>query len=482
MVLMGGVGARVERLAIRLPLLAAALALAASGCAVTSPSSGGGGDDTGTRDGDRPHAIAGEHRGTLPNGTTWLARVPEDWNGVFLLYAHGYIPGFVPGPPVAQVAPTGPTETALLDRGYALAGSSYVANGWVMATAAADQIATLDAALEASEAEPDMVLAYGSSMGGLVTGQIAEVADGVVDGAMPTCGLMHGGVGLVNYQLDGAHAINELLDPGADIKLVGYSGYPEAHAASGALTAAIEAGQQSPQGRARVALAAALFHMPHEETGRPEPAPGDWAAIQEAQFRWLRTTLAFVTPGRFDIESQVGGNASSNVGVDYRHLFQRSADREQVEALYAQAGLDLHGDLARLTATADVDADPAALGRLEETSTLSGDLGMEVLTLHTTSDNLAPVQVERAYRKQVRRMGATPQFRQAFVDRPGHCSFSPAEIVASIQALERTVACGSWADRADPAVLDAAAERLGLGESNIVEFTHGKFLGTRTPY
>ena len=40
--------------------------------------------------------------GVLPNGATWIADVPANWNGTLLLYSHGYVP---------PVAPNGPADT-----------------------------------------------------------------------------------------------------------------------------------------------------------------------------------------------------------------------------------------------------------------------------------------------------------------------------------------------------------------------------------
>jgi hypothetical protein len=104
---------------------------------------------------------------------------------------------------------------------------------------------------------------------------------------------------------------------------------------------------------------------------------------------------------------------------------------------------------------------------------------MPVLSLHTISDNLSPVQVERDYRDRVTRSGRRPLLRQAFVDRPGHCAFTPAELVASVHALDRRVTTGRWGASATWWRLDAAAESLGLGASDIVPFRPGQFLGTR---
>jgi len=68
-------------------------------------------------------STSSHYTGILPDGTTWIADVPANWNGTLSLYSHGF------GPLVAADAPTTATRTALLARGYALAGSSYDPNG-----------------------------------------------------------------------------------------------------------------------------------------------------------------------------------------------------------------------------------------------------------------------------------------------------------------------------------------------------------------
>ena len=76
---------------------------------------------------------------TLPNGTTWKADVPANWNGTLLLYSHGYLPTFAGAPNLPQNAPDPDTAAALLAEGYALTGSSYAAAGWALNTAPQDQ-------------------------------------------------------------------------------------------------------------------------------------------------------------------------------------------------------------------------------------------------------------------------------------------------------------------------------------------------------
>ena len=417
--------------------------------------------------------------GVLPDGkATWVADVPADWNGTLVLYGHGYNPA--PANP-ARNSPDAGTAAALLAEGYALAGSSYERPGWTMDTAADDQLETL-AVFSQQFGAPARTLALGTSMGGLVTGQLAERPDAGIDGALTTCGLMAGGVDLLNYQLDGAHAIAQLLvPPGQAVQLAGFAGSSEAASVSvQTMLAALEAAQGSPAGRARTALAAALHHLPRWAEDLPEPAPDDFAAQEQAQYLQFVDALPFTYPGRVDIERTVGGNPSWNVGVDYRALLEHADERAQVEALYREAGLDLAADLDRLTGTAGVSADPAALAATRATSELTGDLQVPVLSIHTTHDILAPVQVEEEYAEQVRQAGAEGLLRRAFVHRLGHCTFTPAELVASLHALEERVETGDWTRASRPRHLDAAAEELGLGGAEFLPcYRPAEWLGDR---
>jgi hypothetical protein len=418
-------------------------------------------------------AVSGQFMGTLPDGTAWRAVVPDDWNGTMLLYSHGYQPSFAGPRAPATVAPNPATEQLLLEQGYALVGSTYEATGWAVPTAPGDQLESLDAALDQIGEQPDHVLAYGTSMGGLVTGILAESAGDVIAGAMPTCGLMEGGVDLNNYQLDGSHAINELLAPDQDIQIEGYATLPAAFATAGALTRAVDAGQSTPEGRARVALAAALFHLPGTETR-------DAALWQGSMYTLLKQTLGFVTPGRYDIEAATGGNATWNVGVDYQRLFQQSEDRQKVAELYRAAGLDLKADLALLTDTADIAPDAGSVETLNASSGLTGDLQVPVLTMHTDVDILAPVQVEQEYSEDVRSQGDSALLRQTFVDRDGHCAFTPAEIAAGISVLEDRVTSGHWGGASNSVPqLNALAASLDDSGSAFVTLPPREFVGDR---
>ncbi|GAA2644930.1 alpha/beta fold hydrolase [Paractinoplanes durhamensis] len=400
-------------------------------------------------------AAATHHSGTLADGATWIADVPSPWNGTLLLFSHGF------GSLAPADAPDPATKQVLLDRGYALAGSSYDPNGslWALQSAARDQFATL-AAVSALAGRPRVTIALGQSMGGLISTQEAERAGHRLDAVVSACGLLGGGLDLNNYQLDGEYALTRLLAPSADIPLVGYASPAEGAAAAGQLAAVATAARGTAAGRARVALGTALLNMPTWSSAQPVP-PTDAEGIAQAQYDWLVATLPFIMPSRYFIELSAGGNSSWNVGVDYAALLARSPYYDTVRALYRAAGVDLRADLADLTRHASTRADRAAMASLRRTSTVTGRLGVPMLTMHTLYDQLAPVEYENRYAQQA----AGPLLRQAFVARRGHCAFVPSEYLAAIQAAEKRVATGRWDGSVTTRGLQQAALDLGLGDS-----------------
>ncbi|WP_329271407.1 DUF6351 family protein [Streptomyces sp. NBC_01451] len=411
-------------------------------------------------------AVAGRLTGTLADGATWIADVPDDWNGTLVVFSHGF------GPTIAMNAPTEALRVELLARGYALAGSSYDPNGsmWALDSAARDQFATIDA-VTAKIGEPSHTLAMGTSMGGLVNAQLARDGGGIIDGALGMCGLVAGATDLENYQLDAEYTIARLLLPEQDVKLVRFGTPAEAAATADVLTKAVTAAQATPQGRARIALAAAFLNLPAWAPGKDRPAPTDWAGQQEQQYAWFaQGILSFVEFGRYAIEQSVGGNNSWNRGVDYARLLAGSVHAPQVRALYRAAGLDLRADLRTLTEGATITADPAAVRTAQRTSSAGQGLEVPLLDIHTTADDLVPVEQETRFAARVRASGDGALLRQAYVERQGHCAFTTAETVAALHALEHRVDTGRWDAVATPAELQRSATALGLDGAAYVPY------------
>jgi len=418
---------------------------------------------------------AGHYSGTLADGATWIADTPEQWNGTLLLFSHGY------GPTTAADAPSPAASQALLNAGYALVGSSYDPNGsmWALDSAERDQFAALTA-FRRQVGAPTRVISVGQSMGGLVNAQIARDGAGRVDGALGLCGLVAGGVDLGNYQLDAEYTLATFFDPADADALVNLDNQADGAALAARLTTTVQTAQLTPAGRARIALAAAYLNLADWAPGQLPPARGDFADQEQQQYAWLaQGLLSFIIPARWSVEQSAGGNTSWNKGVDYAGLLHKSAHVKQVEALYRDAGLNLRTDLNRLTRGADISAAPAAVARLERTSTAGQALAVPLLDLHTTADQLVPVEQESAFAGRVRAAGDSRLLRQAYVARQSHCNFTTAEVVAGLHAVEHRLDTRHWGDSATAAQLQHSADELGLDGAAFTDYRPSRLTGTR---
>jgi pimeloyl-ACP methyl ester carboxylesterase len=389
----------------------------------------------------RAQASVTTKTGTLSDGATYLMEVPSNWNGTLFLYSHGYV---VPGSPNPATDVGDPdTGAFLLANGFALAGSSYATTGWAIHEALSDQIAVLDL-FDSLFGHPVATIAWGHSLGGIITAGLIQRNPKRISAAQPMCGVLAGGVATWNTALDGEFAFQTLLAPANGLQLVDITN-PDANLA---LAEEILAGAQAtPQGRARIALGAALSDVPGWFTPTsPEPAATDFADQEANQFLWdQQIDFPFVFAFRAELEARAGGNVSWNAGVDYRRQFEKSVDRREVRALYQAAGLNLDADLDALNHAARIKANPGAVEYLKQNIIFDGQIDIPVLTMHTKGDGLVVVQNESAYQDVVDRVDDNRRLlRQTFVDRAGHCAFTPAETIAAVETLLERLETGQW--------------------------------------
>jgi pimeloyl-ACP methyl ester carboxylesterase len=408
--------------------------------------------------------------GTLRDGATYKIEVPDNWNGTLFLYSHGYV---VPGSanPATDVGDP-VTGGWLLSHGFALAGSSYSTTGWAIQQALPDQIGTLNV-FDKAFGHPARTIAWGHSLGGIITAGLIQRYPRRFTAALPMCGVLSGGVATWNTALDAEFAFQQLIDPSGGLQLVNIT---DPAANLGKAETAVQAAQGTAAGRARLALVAALGDTPGWFTPlTPEPGRTDFAAQEANQFAWdAQVTFPFVFDFRAELEGRAGGNPSWNTGVNYVRDLRRSADRREVRALYRAAGLNLRADLATLDHATRISAKPSAVRYLAHNITFDGRLSMPVLSMHTIGDGLVVPENEQAYRSVVRRAGDSRLLRQIFVHRAGHCAFTPAETVTAVQTLLNRLATGHWNHQAlRPASLNAAAASLGPG-FNIFSAQDGK--------
>ncbi|MFN2627780.1 MAG: hypothetical protein ABR569_03980 [Gaiellaceae bacterium] len=397
-----------------------------------------------------PHSESGPSS----RGGQYAIEAPAEWNGTLLLFTRGLPMSRDDRPFDAR----DPLVANLLADGYAVAGVGGPMF-WPLEQTFANATALLDR-FEAEVGKPERTIAWGFSIGGIMTAGLVELFPERLSGALPLCGNLAGAVGIHNRELDMAFVVQALLGPDSGLEIARISDPAgNLRVASGLL----EDAQRSPQGRARLGLAAAVGGIPGwYDPHSAEPAADDYAERLRNQVRWFEEPgfLVFFMM-RADVERQAGGNPSWNDGVDYGDLLSRSAGRAEVEALYGTAGLDLAADLGALAAAPRVAADPEAVAYLERHIVFSGDLGgVPVLTLHTTGDGLVQPDNEDAYRDVVESAGQQELLRQLYLHRGGHCTHSIAEFLVSLRALETRIETGEW-PTLEPETLNAAAAALG---------------------
>ena len=390
----------------------------------------------------------------LQDGATYTIQCPAGaWNGTLYLYSHGYV---VPGASnPAEDAGDPVTAAWMLAHGYALAGSSYSTTGWAIAAAIPDQINTLNT-FDSTYGKPKTTVAWGHSLGGIITAGLLQDDASRFNAALPMCGVLSGGVATWNTALDAAFAFQQLLAPG--IQVVNITN-PTANLTTGETDVTIA--QQTPQGRARLALVAALGDTPGWFTPlSPEPAATDYAAQEQNQFLWdTEVTFPFVLAFRAELEARAGGNVSWNTGVNYFTDLAKSVDLREVTALYKTAGLSLTKDLVTLNSAPRISAKPSAVAYLAKYISFNGDISIPVLSMHTTGDGLVVPENEQAYKSVVDRDGNGNLLRQIFVNRAGHCAFTPAETITAVQTLLNRLSTGHW-NVPSPAGLNSEAAAL----------------------
>ena len=394
--------------------------------------------------------------GTLPDGATYLIEVPAHWNKTLFLYSHGYV---VPGSsnPATDVGDPD-TGTWMLTHGFALAGSSYSLTGWAIAAALPDQVATVRTFVRLV-GKPRHVIAWGHSLGGIITAGLIQRYPHAFAAALPMCGVLSGGVATWNTALDAALVFKTFADPKAQIVNIKK---PELNLFDALL--ALGNAQNTAKGRARIALGAALADTPGWFTPlTPEPAASNFAAQERNQYLWDQNVdFPFAFALRAQLEALAGGNASWTTGVNFGSQLTKSANFKEVVALYKAAHLSLSADLKKLDKAARIAADPKAVRYLAKNISFSGRIDIPVLTLHTTGDGLVVPENEQAYAQVVRRAGDSSLLRQVFVHRAGHCAFTPAETIAAVKSLLSRLSTGHWNDHAlSPARMNATATALG---------------------
>jgi len=140
--------------------------------------------------------------GMTSDGAPYAMQVPANFNGTVLIYSHGYrpnvdviagIPGYG-GYKVTNTPETAPGQGArdltvtnyLLSKGYALAGSGFARQGWNADSALATNKELIDT-FKTKFPTTKQVMAWGQSLGGIITQMMQEKYPDLVNVAAPLC-------------------------------------------------------------------------------------------------------------------------------------------------------------------------------------------------------------------------------------------------------------------------------------------------------
>ena len=435
--------------------LVAACGGGGGGESVNGGGSGGGGSAQVEVTGCGGTVTYAEAEGTFANGTPWNMRRPSDWNGL-LINDLDYVP-----------SRDSVRSCFWLKRGYALSGTGRNPQrnfNYDPERETQELISIIDM-FAARYTKPSKVIQYGHSGGGFVALNFAERYPNKVDGAVVGCA--HEPVPLMNMMLDGWFVLRTLVAP--ELQILGFNDLALVTDQATKWASVLSLAQQSPEGRARIALAAAVAQWPvWSSATKPKPDTADPAALQTAIFE--TALLNAGQPGgqsRFMFEhagtSPTVRQLSWNTSIDYSQLLARADPSMSglVQTLYANGNVNLQQDLTKLRDAARVQADPAATAFWTTPGrTVHGTPKVPVLRLHTSGDNVVPPQIINSYvQKMQANSGDASLYRTTVVERTGHCLFDPSESAAAVETLLTRINSGAWPD-VSPQAMNARAKAL----------------------
>ncbi len=344
------------------------------------------------------------------NRAGYRVEVPANWNGKLVMWAHGYR-----GTGLELTVDDHPLRPFLIASGYAWAASSYSRNAYDPAQGAKDTHA-LTQLFNGLVGKPSRTYITGASMGGHVTGVVAEQWPKSYDGAMPICGVL-GDYELFDYFLDFNVAAQTLSGVN--------NSYPYA---SDYLTATVPATKAALGPAFPFALNANgqnFKSLVQLRSGGVRPL------FDQGWLFWNAVAGDFlfglgVGDGTLP---RAPGVAVQNSDVVYQ--FDTDPALSAAETLFNSA-------VQRVTA----DPQGRRNNGIANVPPTTGDLRIPMLTLHTLGDLFVPFHMEQEYARRVADKGNSANLVQRATRDYGHCSFTPAELVTTFVDLVKWVEAG----------------------------------------
>ena len=324
-------------------------------------------------------------------GAGFRIEVPQPWNGMLVLYAHGFR-----GTGLELTVSDPRIRRLLVENGYAWAASSYSKNGYDVKQGVKDTHA-LGQLFNAMVGNPSRTYITGHSMGGHITGVVIEQFPQAYAGALPMCGVM---------------GDNELFDYFLDYNLVAQ------------------------------ALAGVQAQFPFPADYQSAVVPGVKTALGPAfpavlnaegvKLRGVTQSISGGTRPSFATSFTVWGNFLFTVGVTGGNIGVAPGNVQDNSMTVYQIDSDpaISPDEAALNATVlRVAQDPQ--GRhpngLTDIPAISGNLAIPVVSLHTIGDLFVPFSMEQLYARRAAERGRSDLLVQRAIRDHGHCGFAVQE-------------------------------------------------------
>lgn len=351
------------------------------------------------------------------NGAGYRIEVPKDWNGMLVMYAHGYAGT---GPSLILTNPA--IRRHLIENGYAWAASTYSRNYYDVRAGIEDTNALalaftrIAAANKRPLQEPKKRYIVGQSMGGHVAAAAVEretLAHAVhklaYDGAMPVCGVV-GDTELFDYFA--AYQMAAMYFAGTPA-----SSYPVANFA--ARRDQIVRALWTSYPAATTAQGDKLKTVVMNLTGGRRPIFDEGFKVKPLQDAIWST---------FAQDGTVDGILNKSVVDTSLIVYQLDDDR-------ALSNEEVTLNRSILRAGPDHDANRLRSDGLRWVPKVHGRFDVPVVTLHTLGDLYVPFRMEQVYRRRAIAQGSDKWLVQRAIRSPGHCDFSVAEQVAAFKAM-----------------------------------------------
>lgn len=347
-------------------------------------------------------------------GVPYVIRVPEDWNGTLLVYAHGYSGDPILTPDAAFGGD--PVEALLLGEGYALAASGFEGAGWTVKSGLKDT-QRLVTFFRQQVAAPGRVILYGNSMGTVVVLESMEKYPAYYDGAVSLCSSGAGSTGNWDMKLVQALAYDAAF------------GWPAEWGEVGDVKDDINYNTEVfPKFIAEFSDPANFGRLEFVRLVSDLPLGGYYAPAGFLGPAAIVNTYLF-TAGRAELEIKAGGPVVQNVD----HVYSLSAE----ETAYLQdLGVDVEDLLATMNTQTNITAYPPARAYLKRYADFRGQIHGPVVMVHSIEDPMLPVEHTSAYLATVTEKGNDDLLVRVYTDRIGHCNFTGEQLLASIVALE----------------------------------------------